>query len=107
MSRVIAATKLASTAMENMNIPIRTGRPPPEGIIRPEIHEAMYHSRIHNETTIAGVPAPPKGPKTSVDGMKKSSIKYADSKVTESNLGFVNVAGPAFGAVASGRAKLG
>ena len=75
MLRVIPATKLASTARAKMNIETRTGRPAPEGMIRPTIQEITYQSRMPSAMMFAGVPTPPIGAKTRLDGMSSSSTR--------------------------------
>ena len=70
-----------------MNIAIRTGRPAPVGLIRPVIQDSTYHSRMASATMLAGVPTPPIGANTRLDGMSMSRIRKNVSSVTEPNLG--------------------
>ena len=65
-------------------------RPPaPEGTIRPTIQEITNHSKMPSAMMFAGVPTPPIGAKTRLDGMSRSSTRYAVKRVTELNLGLL------------------
>ncbi len=77
MARVIPATKLNSTARAKMSIAIRTGLPPPEGVILPAIQNAVNSNNNSSEYTTAGVPLPPRGANMSEAGMNMSRKRYA------------------------------